>query len=332
MLAQASMTFHRQISCLVLTIKSLLPVSRWIGAWQPRLRRALPWAATLTLVAGPSLFLCNYATAQAGLVRLNLSLVCTGTAASEPQLKDRNSGSLYPITDPQLKAVAAGVCNSPLFGGSSTTVNIVNSRGTPIFVGFTTINHQPGPINWGPGCILSGKGAQIAAGATCTATVASTGVASRFCATTTQVPADCFNAQANHQTMVETNFEPASNPGCFNKGNCVWFDISVIPSTCTDALWQQDQCANAGGASYNLPVQLSCNNALVYTCQGPQNTTYGAANYPSNCGNPNATCQSSPNCQNAYFYPMFDPPENAYQPNTVCLGGQALTVTFLSGQ
>jgi hypothetical protein len=222
--------------------------------------------------------------------------------------------------------------SAPIASASeSAPVNIVNGRSTSIFVGFTANDHNPGPITWGAGCTASGAGAEIAAGATCVATVSSNAVPSRFCAALNQVPTDCFNAQANNQTMVETNFEPASNSGCFNKGNCVWFDISVIPSTCTDALWQQNQCADTGGASYNLPVAVACNSVPIYTCQGPPGTTYGPANYPGNCGNPNSTCTGTPTCQNAYFYPMFDPPENKYQPNTVCLSGQALTVTFLSG-
>ncbi|MGH6847248.1 MAG: hypothetical protein ACREC0_07375 [Methylocella sp.] len=220
-------------------------------------------------------------------------------------------------------------------GTPSTNVYIVNGRNFPIFVGFTTIDHKPGPIawTWNTGCIMSGNGAKIAAGATCSATVIYNSTASRFCATLNQVPIDCFNAQANNQTMVETNFEPARNPGCFHRGNCVWFDISVIPPTCTDNLWKQNQCTNTGGASYNLPVSVACNRVPVYTCQGPPSNIYGPANYPSACGNPYAACPSgSPGGPNAYFYPMFDPPENKYQPNTVCLGGQALTVTFLSGR
>jgi hypothetical protein len=31
-----------------------------------------------------------------------------------------------------------------------------------------------------------------------------------------------------------------------------------------------------------------------------------------------------------YFYPMFDPPENTYQPNAVCVKG-SLSISFLSG-
>jgi hypothetical protein len=72
----------------------------------------------------------------------------------------------------------------------------------------------------------------------------------------------------------------------------------------------------------------------THTCQGPTNSTYGPENYPAKCGNPNATCATgTPNCTNgvsAYFYPMFDPPENAYQPNAVCIKG-SLSISFLSG-
>lgn len=292
-----------------------------------RKRRLPPLLVAMLFLAG----MVFVAAVPRAALAAELRLVCPSEGVSEPQFAETTTGKKIPITDPQLKAVAAKTCNPLLQGDANSAISIVNSRGSPIFVGFTTINHTPGPITWGAGCTKSGTGAMIAAGATCFAKVSSNGVATRFCASTTQTPADCFNAQANHQTMVETNFEPGSNPGCFGQGNCVWFDISVIPSNCTDALWSQSQCANTGGASYNLPVSLSCNNAAIYTCQGPTSTAYGSANYPGKCGNPYSTCSSTPSCQNAYFYPMFYPPQNKYQPNSVCLGGQAFTVNFLSG-
>ena len=295
-------------------------------------RPGWPVAAAMCLLAGIAGGWMSPAFATGISPNSNLTLICPSGGLGEPQLGDPKTGKTFAITDPQIKAVAAKACNPPILGGGSGSVNIVNSRNVPIFVGFTTIDHNPGPISWGNGCTKTGTGAIIASGATCIANVTSNGVASRFCASLTQVPSDCFNAQVNHQTMVETNFEPASNPGCFNKGNCVWFDISVIPSTCTDTLWKSNQCAGTGGASYNLPVSVACNGNTIYTCQGPASTKYGTANYPSMCGNPNAICQGSPNCLNAYFYPMFDPPENQYQPNTACLSGQTLTVNFLAGQ
>ena len=228
----------------------------------------------------------------------------------------------------------------------TVTVSIVNSQAAAIYVSFTTLNQAPGIITWnssGSGCVNPGKGAnaaytQINTGQTCTASVDTSSSSSRFCAALDKAPANCMSAQTQHLTMVETNFEAASNPGCFSSGAaCVWYDISVIPSTCTDTLWNQNHCANTGGASYNLPVTLACNgNASepVYTCQGPTSSTYGPENYPSKCGNPNATCATgTPNCTNgvsAYFYPMFDPPENAYQPNAVCVKG-SLSISFLSG-
>jgi hypothetical protein len=228
----------------------------------------------------------------------------------------------------------------------TVTVSIVNSQAVPIYVSFTTLNQAPGVITWnssGNGCLNTGKGAnaaytQINAGQTCTASVDTSSSSTRFCAATNAAPTNCMNAQTQHLTMVETNFEAASNPGCFNSGAaCVWYDISVIPSTCTDTLWKQNQCANTGGASYNLPVTLSCSgnpSEPVYTCQGPTKGTYGPENYPSKCGNPNATCATgTPNCTNGvstYFYPMFDPPENTYQPNAVCVKG-SLSINFLAG-
>ena len=152
----------------------------------------------------------------------------------------------------------------------TVTVSIVNSQAVPIYVSFTTLNQAPGVITWnssGSGCANTGKGAnaaytQINAKQTCTASVDTSSSSSRFCAALDKAPANCMNAQTQHLTMVETNFEAASNSGCFNSGAaCVWYDFSVIPSTCTDTLWKQNQCANTGGASYNLP-------ALAASCLG----------------------------------------------------------------
>ncbi|MFZ1135335.1 MAG: hypothetical protein WAN69_10330, partial [Candidatus Korobacteraceae bacterium] len=176
---------------------------------------------------------------------------------------------------------------SPMALADTVTVSILNSQAVPIYVSFTTLTHAPGVITWnssGNGCLNTGKGAnsaytQINANQTCTASVDTSSSSSRFCAALNAAPADCMNAQTQHLTMVETNFEAASNPGCFNSGAaCVWYDISVIPSTCTDTLWKQNQCANTGGASYNLPVTLACSgnpSEPVYTCQGPTSSAYG---------------------------------------------------------
>ena len=86
-------------------------------------------------------------------------------------------------------------------------------------------------------------------------------------------------------------------------------DISLIPSTCTDALWKLNQCAGTGGASYNLPVQLTCPSQPTYTCQGPTSTLYGPENYPSNCGNPNSWQAVPPVIPQAYFFPCFIRPK-----------------------
>jgi len=307
-------------------MKSIIPMAR--GA-----ARALLFAAiAIGSVAVGSLAVGSAATPAAAD---ELKLMCPGEGGDGYRFKDQRTKEETEVKDPQLKALAEQACETSLGAkAESGPVTITNKQSKPIYVGFTTIDHKPGPITWGSGCTKSGKGARIAAGATCKATVASNAAPSRFCASPKAVPADCFDAQQNHQTMVETNFEPSTNAGCFNKGNCVWFDISVIPQNCTDALWQKNQCASTGGASYNFPVQVACGTSAkpTYTCQGPTTTKWGNSNYPGKCGNPNATCQSKSNCQNAYFYPMFDPPENKYQPNTVCLSGQPLAITFLAGQ
>jgi hypothetical protein len=267
----------------------------------------------------------------------NVVVVCPTSAGDRPMFKDTRSGHVFPIVDPLLRAVAAKACEPD--GGATATppannVSVTNNRSTAIYVSFTIANGTPGPITWtaNSSCVLSGVGIQIAAGQTCSAYVPPAANSSRFCASLTAAPANCWLAQTNHQTMIETTFLPASNGGCFGQGACVWYDISVIPSNCTDSAWASNQCAGTGGASYNLPVQTTCGGTATYTCQGPPNSTYGPENYPSNCGNPNATCTgNSPSCVNAYFFPMFSGTPAQYQPNSVCVGGNVFGITFPSG-
>jgi hypothetical protein len=136
----------------------------------------------------------------------------------------------------------------------------------------------------------------IAAGQTCAATVPATVGSTRFCASLDAPPANCWNAQANHQTMVETTFVTATN--CFPAGQpCVYYDISVIPQNCTDAAWALNGCQGTGGAAYNHPVAVGCDSATTFACMGPAS---GTELYPSNCGNPNGTCVGTgANCVNA---------------------------------
>lgn len=299
-----------------------------------RSRRAfLLWAGAVSLFC--AFIAAAVAPSPARAAASAMTLVCPSDGVGDPYLQASGNRTVA-ITDATVKALAVQSCAAGAAGNQSTSIRIVNNRNVSIYVGFTAKVsdkiHMPGPIVWGAGCVLlQAGGAMVIPGGTCSATVRSTGQESRFCAVVTYpAPSDCFNAQANQQTMIETNFEPSTNGGCFGQGNCVWYDISVIPSSCTDEDWQQNQCAGTGGASYNLPVQLSCNGVPTYTCQGPPSGAYGSANYPSNCGNPNATCNGSPqqSCKNAYFYP--DPPN---QPNTGCYGGRnsIFTVTFLAG-
>lgn len=220
---------------------------------------------------------------------------------------------------------------------AQVNVSIQNQQSRTIYVAFTLGNGQaPGAINWG-NCSAFVKNNQVAIGGgmTCNTIVPTSSGSSRFCASTApmQTP-NCYQAQTNHQTMIETTFG-AGAAGCYptSMASCVWYDISLIPAKCTDPLWQtKNYCSNTGGAAYNLPVQLSCQNQPTYTCKGPPGTTYGNSGFPTNCGNPNATCTgNTPNCVNAYFHPMFVPRWSKYQPNAQCPSGSALQVTFLAG-
>jgi hypothetical protein len=273
----------------------------------------------------------------------DLVLICPQGGATEPQFQNRQTGKVFAISDPRLRAIAEKACQPNLQAAEAGNVNIVNNTGNAIYVGFTP---QAGSsITWGSGCLSPIKGltVEILNNTTCQAAVTDSvaNPGSRFCAATSVGSSglDCSMAQQNNQTLIEPYFQPSP---CFGPGtsNCIWYDISVIPATCTDSDWHANQCAGQGGAAYNLPVTLSCSGEPTFTCQGPTNGTYGTANYPSNCGNPNATCipglSGSPNpapaCLNAYFYP--DDNDNvspSLQPNVVCPNGQTLTITFLSG-
>ena len=272
----------------------------------------------------------------------DLTLFCPGDA-SEPQFKDEHTGAKFPISNPGLRALAEKACRpgflSETTEQSSSSVEIENQTGQTIFVGFSA---QSGSgITWGSGCTpISPNTAEIQAGVPCQATAIDAlpnGPGSRFCATTTAPPGnslDCWKAQANNETLIEVNFQPYSKTynTCFNHLSCIWYDISLIPASCTDQTFVQNQCANTGGASYNFGAILSCPGQPTFTCGGPPFTTgpYAAAGYPSKCGNPNANyIDTDGNGVNAYWSPMstFNP---NHQPNAVCPNAQILTITFLS--
>ena len=264
-----------------------------------------------------------------------LRLVCPQDRGGElPSLRDRRSGRPLPIADPQLMAVAKRTCRAELAAAAeSAPVAITNQRGVPIYVGYS----GGGSIDWGqsPGCTPVATGLEIAANTTCDVAVTPTNSGSRFCAGLNTVP-NCLTAQNLRVTLVEPTFDTSAQCRWTGQpGTCVSYDISLIPVGCTDALWQANQCATAGGASYNLPVMLNCEGQpfqRTFTCQGP--VIAGHANpqsYPSRCGNPNAACDgNSPGCVNAYFYPMSTY-HSRYQPVGVCSGGRTLHIVFPAG-
>jgi hypothetical protein len=280
----------------------------------------------------------------------------------EPRFQNGKTGKAFPISDPQLRAIAQKACQSFLGSESNmSVVEVTNNTTTtsgPIYVGFN------GAITWqtGSGCTTYPGGViEIANGSTCTAMIPTNAGTTRFCASPTAGPLNCSMAQQNNQTLIETTFQSS----CYgSNGSCIWYDISVIPFNgsspyCDNNTWFGSQfpvgsqcatstggpqCSGAGTAAYNLPVMLSCANEPTLTCQGPTGL-YPPVNYPSNCGMPststtnaNSQCacgqfsckdNTPPNCIAAFFYPMYAMPN---EPNPVCSNGQTLTINLLSGQ
>ncbi|WP_395664256.1 hypothetical protein [Methylocella sp.] len=278
--------------------------------------------------------LCGVATGFAPAAAADdLTLACP--SSGEPALVD-GGGRRRAIVDPADRAIAAKACDPDLAAGApGVSVLVANSGAATLYVAFTNYATQkPGPIVWAANCLrgLVNQQMAIPPGASCAATVPATAGTTRFCASATPVPAgrlpNCNLAQARNQTMVETTFGAGAN-GCYptSMASCVWYDVSVIPQNCTADGWTLNRCANAGGASYNLPVALSCVGQPTYVCQGPRGGTYGSANYPVKCGNPNARCVGGgQSCDNAYFFPTPIP-----QPNSQCPAGQVLKINFLAG-
>ncbi|HEY3911322.1 MAG TPA: hypothetical protein VGM07_15735 [Stellaceae bacterium] len=283
-------------------------------------------------------------TGSSETIEPDLKLLCPQGGATQPRFENVTTGKIFAIYDPKLEAVAEKACGSSLAAPESSNVQILNTTGKLLLVGFAP---QAGAkITWGAGCGTPIKGTSVIlpvngnCRAMVTDSVANPG--SRFCAAIVSVASsgasssgalDCSKAQQQNRTLIEPYFQPGPCVG-YN-ASCIWYDISVIPANCTDADWSSNYCANTGGAAYNLPVTLSCAGALpepTYICKGPAGSKYGSAKYPGNCGNPNASYRpgpsGSPTALNAYFYPD----DNSYgQPNAVCPNGQALTITFLPG-
>jgi len=183
----------------------------------------------------------------------------------------------------------------------STTVTFNNYYSKPVYLTFT------GQASWGSTC-----SPPFNTGVTCVAEIGAVG-STRFCGAL-DGPQNCDAAQQLQLTLIETNFVSGG----------VWVDISVIPPACTPQLWDQNQCSDAGGASYNIPVEVSCNDASSFICQGPPS---GPAGYPSNCGTSNGDCIGSAEgnpalCNQAYFFPT-----PTLEPVYYC---NYINITFLS--
>lgn len=238
----------------------------------------------------------------------------------------------------------------PRLGGTlaAQSVAIKNEQATPISITCSEgVFAATGPcaLTWGAGCQANGQSdkgiyAIVAPGTTCEVSVASSTGPSRLCGalTAADVP-DCWQAQWNHVTLLETNFQSSE----------VFYDVSIIPLNfgkpgCLNEQWEQDFCNASGQASYNLPVSFGCSldPAIYFTCQGPPSQKWGTMNlYPGNCGDPPKALDDpslcicgqpcSPCNVGAFFYPMATLPEGTKTPVRSCAIPGTLEATFLAG-
>ena len=193
----------------------------------------------------------------------HLVLLCGQDRSGRPVFENERTGAIFPISEPRQRAIAEKACGRDQLGATEAgTVKIVNDRAQPIFVGYS----GGGAIDWQAtsGCIPVATGAggvKIARNSFCIATVTATNSGSRFCASL-EAPPNCTEAQNDHVTLIEPTFDTSQQCSWTHQaGTCVAYDISIIPVGCTDEAWKADSCAKAGGASYNLPVELNCSGS-----------------------------------------------------------------------
>ncbi|MGH7789100.1 MAG: hypothetical protein ACRERC_19675 [Candidatus Binatia bacterium] len=251
-----------------------------------------------------------------------------------------------------LLAITAIGCGSDDEGGTivggaqAQSVQIKNERSETIYLTCSEgITAATGPcaLTWGAGCTAQGQGslgihASIAGGSSCAVTVDTSTGPSRLCASDSlgDIP-DCWQAQWNHVTLLETNFT----------GSEVFYDISLIPLNfgkpgCFNQQWESDYCNSSGQAAYNLPLSVGCSTdaTTYFICQGPLSDKWGADNmFPGNCGDPPQTPADSCVCGQcatacnvvAFFYPMAGLPEGTQTPVRSCALSSQLVATFLAG-
>src|SRR5262249_22810711 len=126
-------------------------------------------------------------------------------------------------------------------------LSVVNSQGTTIYVSFNQYpSGAPYQGTWkqtgGPSgsCTLQAGQLVMKAGATCTTAVNTNFGISRICASEVYRPSgfNCANAQQHNRTLIELNFGNNQATGCIGSdAACTWYDISVVPSSCTNCTW-----------------------------------------------------------------------------------------------
>lgn len=236
---------------------------------------------------------------------------------------------------------------SQTYGGGLmdvSTVTFVNLSRNALYVAFSVEPGRPGPVVWSNGCERFNDQVYLPQGQSCAASVPSGTGASRFCAAGSPQPPgktpNCFTAQRDNLTIIETNFAGGSGCNPATQKSCVWYAVNVTPEDCTYALWSKNKCGPApvaggvgdtSGAAYNVPVRLACGRQPPLTCRGPIDTATG---YPAHCGTPGSkTCIGglNPSCVQAYFHPMTRAPADVLRPTLQCRQGETLVVQFLAG-
>jgi hypothetical protein len=89
----------------------------------PEQRPGWPVAAAICLFVGIASGWVSPVLATGISSNPDLTLICPSGGLGEPQFGDPRTGKTFLIADPQLKAAAVKVCNPPLLGGASSSVN-----------------------------------------------------------------------------------------------------------------------------------------------------------------------------------------------------------------
>ena len=113
---------------------------------------------------------------------------------------------------------------------------------------------------------------------------------------------------------------------------CVFYDVSVIPSELhrRPVRRRKRLLPGTGGASYNLPVKVSCPGEPTFTCQGPdRQTALCRGRLSFDVRNPDASCIGNFRTVSTAISLQRTTETKLHQPGAIAAG--TLTMTFLPG-